>query len=72
MNYNGDINFSYNNSKLILDKSGKIVNDVETTTVDNINSFTLLKNNLKNFSNYEFIFIKNNSSDVIEQGVDIL
>jgi hypothetical protein len=63
-----DITITYDNSKLILDKSQNIVNNTQENTT---NSFTITKENLKEGNNYQINFIKIQTSEDIALGTDI-
>ena len=66
------IDIEYLNTKLELDMSNNLVNNLSITTNSNINSFTIPTGSLENNNFYEVIFIKKNSSDTIQIGTDII
>lgn len=53
-----DITITYNNTKLMLDKSNYMVSNVNVTGTEEINTFTLLKDNFEKEKSYEIYFIK--------------
>lgn len=69
-NVNEDITIKYDNTKLILDKSSYLVNDVEITVEDNMSSFTIEKTKLEELKNYEIYFARLQEEIVL--GVDII
>ena len=67
-----DIVINYDNTKLMLDKSNYIVNDVEVDKNENTNLFTIKQDMIKKCTNLEINFIKlKNDSDII-LGTDII
>ena len=64
---NKDITIKYDNTKLILDKSSYLVNNANITTENNINSFTVRAEEIKN---YEIYFVKKQEDVVL--GTDIV
>lgn len=66
-----NIKIQYDNSKLVLDKSSALVNNIEETSSDSVNEFTILSSNINDNSNYKIIFIKKEKSSTIEFGTDL-
>lgn len=66
-----DLKIEYDNSKLVLDSSSNLTNDVSITTNGQTNSFTISKEKLEQNCNYEIIFIKTDTNDEIVLGTDI-
>jgi len=64
-----DVKINYDNTKLIIDNSGYIVNGLKVTTNNNINTITIPKNKLEKSKYYEVIFIKKAESIVLGQDI---
>ena len=62
----------YDNTKLVLDKSKSILNDVVVTTNGNTNNFNLPLSNYQNEDEFNIVFIKKVNDDDIKLGVDII
>ena len=67
-----NITIKYNNSKLTLDKSNKLVNSLTINTSGTTDTIVIPKNSLNNNESYEIIFIKTNSGDTINLGTEII
>lgn len=65
-----DITIKYDNTKLMLDKSSNIVNDIEVNEAGNTSSFTIPKGKLRQEENYEIYFMKKQSGTIV-LGTDI-
>ena len=64
-----DVKINYDNTKLIIDNSGYIVNGLKVTTNNNINTITIPKNKLEKSKYYEVIFIKKAKSIILGQDI---
>jgi len=64
-----DVKINYDNTKLIIDNSGYIVNGLKVTTNNNINTITIPKNKLEKSKYYEVIFIKKAESIILGQDI---
>lgn len=69
VNNPNDITIKYDNTKLILDRSNSLINDVQITTTENIDTFIIDKSKLEE-KNYEIHFIKQQESIIL--GTDII
>ena len=63
---------SYDNTKLTLDKANVLLQNLNITTNNGVNSFIIPKANFETKKEYEIIFIKNDNSSEIELGKDIM
>lgn len=66
-----DMVIKYDNTKLILDKSKYLLNNIAIVE-DTMNSFNISNTQLEKNKNYEINFIKINTSDQINLGTDII
>lgn len=68
----GSKNFVYDNSKLVLDKSNTLLNDVDISTNNMVNSFSFPLSKCNKKINCKIIFIKRNSGQIIALNKDII
>lgn len=63
---------TYDNTKLILDQSSAVLENISNSTNDAKNSFVIPKANFEKNTNYEIYFIKIDTNINIELGTDII
>lgn len=66
-----DVEINYDATKLILDQSNYLVNNLTITSTDTIHSFTIPESSLEKGKNYEINFIKITSDSDVILGTDI-